>query len=69
MKIFFNDGEGMTTTKRQEDKAILGGFRNSDFKIFFNHILKDDYDKRKTIKLGHSCGFQKVKFQNFLQPW
>ncbi len=25
--------------------------------------------KNNSVKLGHSGAFQKVKFQNFLQPW
>ena len=24
---------------------------------------------QKTVKFDHSAAFQKVKFQNFLQPW
>ena len=45
----------------------MGHFRKSNFKNFFNY--GEVYWRSEVVKLSEFGVFQKVKFQNFLQPW
>ena len=54
--------------KTSKTSSFWGGGSESQNSIFFPPWWRYDYDEKKTVKLCHSEGFQKVKFQNFLQP-
>ena len=66
-KIFFDHGEGMTMTENSKIRPFWSVLESQISK--FSSTMVKVLLRQKTVKLGHSGAFQKVKFQIFLQPW